>query len=150
MRKRSSRVVRRAAAPTLVAYFLNPEVSTQERMAVDGVRAGWAMTSQFDVLADCRDMLTLAALERRDQQTLAVCELAGVALTNMRVRYQERQIIGATGDELLALRALVDVSEDFWKRQAGSVFIAAEAALTKVRAEFRETWQEQEGCDGGF
>lgn len=142
MRKRCGRTARRVAAPTVVAYFLNPEVSTQERMAVEGVRAGWATTSQFDVLADCRDMLTLAALKKRDEQTLAVCEVAGVALTNMRVRYQERQRIGATGDELSALVALVDVSEDFWKRQGGRLFIDADAALKKVREEFRETRQE--------
>ncbi len=35
MRKRCHRTVRRCAAPTLVAYMLNPEVSPQERRSVE-------------------------------------------------------------------------------------------------------------------
>ena len=138
MRKRCRRTIRREAAPTMVAYYLNPEVSTQERMSVIAIRGGYATTSHFDVLADCRDMLALAAAEKNDAQTLAICELGLIALENIKARYLERQRIGATGDELQALQALVDVSEDFWKRQSGGLFIDAEAALSKARAEFRE------------
>lgn len=138
MRKRCHRTIRREAAPTLVAYYLNPEVSTQERMAVVAIREGWAEPSHFDVLADCRDMLALAAAEKNDRPTLAVCELGLVALQNIKDRYLERKRIGASGDELQAILALVDVSEDFWKRQSGSLFIDAEAALSKARAEYRD------------
>jgi len=83
-------------------------------------------------------MLALAAAEKNDEQTLIVCEIGLVALENIKARYLERHRIGATGDELQALQALVDVSEDFWKRQSGGLFIDAEAALSKARAEFRE------------
>lgn len=138
MRKHCKRTIRRQVAPTLVAYLLNPEVSTQERMAVEAIRSGWATTSHFNVLADCRDMLALAAAEKNDQPTLAICELGFIALQNLKDRYQERQRIGATGDELQALQALVDVSEDFWKRQSGALFIDAEAALYKAREQYRE------------
>lgn len=138
MRKRCRRTHRREAAPTLVAYYLNPEVSTQERMSVEAIRAGWAETSHFDVLADCRDMLALAAAEKNDPQTQAICELGFVALQNIKDRYQEKQRLGASGDELQALYALVDVAEDFWKRQPGSLFIDAEAALSKAREEYRQ------------
>lgn len=138
MRKRCRRTHRREAAPTLVAYYLNPEVSTQERMAVEAIRAGWAAVSHFDVLADCRDMLALAAAEKNDKQTLAVCEIGLIALQNIKDRYLAKSRLGATGDELQALYALVDVAEDFWKRQPGSLFIDAEAALSKARAAYRE------------
>ena len=107
MRKHCKRVHRREAAPTMVAYYLNPEVSIQERMAVD-------------------------------EATLAICEVGLVALENIKARYLEKGRIGATGDELQALQALVDVSEDFWKRQGGGMFIEAEAALSKVRAADRD------------
>lgn len=137
MRKRCRRTIRREAAPTMVAYYLNPEVSTQERMAVVALRSGYATTSHFDVLADCRDMLTLAACEKNDAQTLTICELGLVALENIKARYLEKQRIGATGDEIQALQALVDVSEDFWKRQGGGLFIDAEAALAKTREAYR-------------
>lgn len=131
-------MVRREVAPTLVAYFLNPEVSTQERMAVLAIQMGYALPAHFDVLADCRDMLALAAAEKNDTQTLTVCELGLIALQNVKDRYQETRRLGATGDELQALLLLVDVSEDFWKRQPGSLFVDAEAALSKARAEYRE------------
>lgn len=138
MRKRCRRTIRREAAPTMVAYYLNPEVSTQERMAVVALRSGYATVSHFDVLADCRDMLTLAASEKRDEDTLAICKLGLFALENIKDRYLEIQRIGASGDEIQALQALVDVSEDFWKRQGGGLFIDAEAALAKTRDEFRQ------------
>lgn len=138
MRKSCKRVHRRCAAPTLVAYHLNPEVSTQERLSVIAIKSGWATTSHFDVLADCRDMLTLAAGRKNDASTLVVCELGLVALENIKARYLERQRIGASGEEIQALQALVDVAEDFWKRQSGALFIDAEAALSKARAEYRE------------
>lgn len=137
MRKHCKRVVRRCAAPTLVAYLLNPEVSTQERMSVEAIRSGWATPAHFDVLADCRDMLALAAAEKNERPTLAICELGLIALQNIKNRYLERDRIGASGDELQALQALVDVSEDFWKRQSGSLFIDAEAALSKAREAYR-------------
>ncbi len=143
MRKHCKRHHRRAAAPTLVAYYLNPEVSTQERMSVEAIRAGWAKTAHFDVLADCRDMLSLAAAEKDDRQTLAVCELGLIALQNIKDRYLAKNRIGATGAELQALYALVDVSEDFWKRQPGSLFIDAEAALSKARAEYKASQERR-------
>ena len=133
MRKHCKRHHRRAAAPTLVAYYLNPEVSTQERMSVEAIRAGWAKTAHFDVLADCRDMLMLAASEKHDKAVIGVCDLAGVALLNIKDRYAEKKRFGATGDEIRALELLCDVSEDWWKRQSGGLFIDAEAALHRAR-----------------
>lgn len=133
-RKRCKRTVRRLVALTIVALHLNPEVSLQERAAVLALSGGWSDTSHFNVLADCRDMLILAASEKRDEQTLAICNVAGVALLNIKDRYAEKGKIGATGDEIKALHALVDVSEDFWKRQGGGLFVDAEAALSRARA----------------
>ena len=136
-RKRCKRVIRRALAPTLIALHLNPEVCLQERGAVLAVRGGWATTDHFNVLADCRDMLTLAASSKNDRQTLAICELARIALENIKDRFVEKQRMGATGDEPQALDALCDISEDFWRRQGGTLFIDAEAALSRVREAYR-------------
>lgn len=133
MKKRCKRVVRRLVAPTMVAMHLNPEVSLQERGAVIALRGGWSTTDHFNILADCRDMLVLAANEKGDQSAIAVCDLAGIALMNMKDRHAEKKKIGATGDEIQALELLVDVSEDFWKRQSGGLFVDAEAALHRAR-----------------
>lgn len=132
-RKACKRVVRRLVAPTCVAMHLNPEVSLQERGAVMALRGGWATTDHFNVLADCRDMLVLAANEKNDPSAIAACDLAGIAMMNMKDRYAEKQKIGATGDEIRALELLVDTSEDFWKRQSGGLFVDAEAALHRAR-----------------
>lgn len=137
MRKKCKRVIRRGAAPTMVALYLNPEVSLQERQCIEALRGGWATTDHFNVLADCRDMLSLAAAERRDDEVQAVCDLGFVALENMKERYAEKNRIGATGDELQALTLMVDVSEDFWKRQTGTLFVDADKALMKAREEYR-------------
>ena len=133
MRKRSKRTVRRIVAPTIVAYCLNPEVTIQERAAVLALRGGWAEGCHYNVLADCRDMLMLAASEKHDKAVIGVCDLAGVALLNIKDRYNEKKRFGATGDEIRALELLCDVSEDWWKRQSGGLFIDAEAALSRAR-----------------
>lgn len=124
---------RPARCPTLVAMHLAPEVGLTERLAIEGLAGGWAKPRQFDVLADCRDLLTVAANHKGDQATLAVCDLAGIALENIRDRYQAHNRLGATGDELRALRTMADVSEDFWKRQSGELFRAANAELDRMR-----------------
>lgn len=133
MKKHCKRIHRRLVAPTMVAMHLNPEVSLQERGAILALRGGWATTDHFNVLADCRDMLVLAANEKNDRSCIAACTLAGIALMNMKDRHAERGRIGATGDEIRALELLVDASEDFWKRQSGGLFVDAESALHRAR-----------------
>jgi hypothetical protein len=133
-RKSCKRIHRRLVAPTVVAMLLNPEVSLQERGAVLALRGGWATTDHFNVLADCRDMLILAGHEKGDKSVIAACDLAGIALMNMKDRHAEKGRIGATGDEIMALELLANASEDFWKRQGGGLFIDAEAALHRARA----------------
>ncbi len=135
---RHKRKPRPACCPTMVAMMMAPEVETAEHLAVVCLQSGSATVGQFDILADCRDLLSLAAEERRDQQTLAVCELAFVALMNIKDRYIAKGRLGATGDELQALRVLVDVSQDFWRRQSGELFRAANVALDKARGFQRE------------
>lgn len=125
---------RPARCPTLVALHLAPEVGITERLAVDAIAGGWAGTFHFNILADCRDLLTLAAGHKRDAQTTALCDLAGIALLNIKDRYQQYQRIGVSGAELQALRLLVDIAEDFWKRQSGELFRASNAALERERA----------------
>ena len=122
----------------MVAMAISPEFETTERMAVLLFRNGTADKGQFNILADCRDLLLLAAHEKRDAGVQAVCELAGVAMLNIKDRYLEKDRMGATGEELKALQALVDVSRDFWMRQSGELFRAANLALDKARGFDRE------------
>ncbi len=145
-RKRCKRVHRRVVAPTMVAMHLNPEINIQERMSVAALRGGWATTDHFNLLADCRDMLILAANEKNDRAAIAACDLAGIALMNMKDRHAKLGKIGATGDELQALDLLVDVSEDFWKRQSGGLFIDAEAALHRARQMRAEEFSMKEAA----
>ena len=56
MKKQCKRKHHRQLAPTMVAMFLNPEISIQERMAVQALRGGWASTDTFNLLADARDL----------------------------------------------------------------------------------------------
>lgn len=133
MSGRKKRIPRPARCPALVALHLAPEVGIGERMSVEAIAGGWAEPYHFNVLADCHDLLVLAADHKGDRQTLAVCDVASMALLNIKDRYKARNRFGASGEELKALRALVDVSEDFWKRQSGELFRAANAELDRQR-----------------
>lgn len=128
---KAKRTPRPARCPTLVALALAPEAGITERLAVESFRAGWCGTRQFDVLADCRNLLTLGAAHKDDPAVLAVCDIAAMALQNIRDRHSNTGRIGATGDEINALAAMVDVSEDFWKRQSGELFRLCNADLDR-------------------
>lgn len=127
MKKR--RIPRPARCPTLVAMQLAPEVEIAERLAINAFASSTATPTNFNVLADCRDLLAIAANMRGDADTGAVCELGHIALSNIKDRYLEHQRLGLTGDELQALRAMVEVSNDFWKRQSGELFRRANVEL---------------------
>lgn len=111
-----------------------PELGITEHQSVVAIAGGWATTDHFDNLADCRNIMTLAAAERDDEQTLIVCELALHALQGIKDRHTKTGRFGATGDELKALKVLVSVSEDFWKRQSGSTFARHYDALKRAQA----------------
>lgn len=153
MRKHCKRKVRPLRAPVMCAMLANPEMSLQEHFAVEAIRAGTATTDHFNVLADCRDILTLAAIERDDKSVQAACELALVALLNMKDRFAKVGKIGATGAELQALTLLIDTSADFWPRQGGETFVKAQAALERsreIQREQREAQSVQAAQEGGI
>lgn len=124
-RKRSHRVVRDQRVPCLVALSIVPEVSIQAHMAIEAIRGGWATTSHFDALAECQNMMTIGMAKKRDFSIKPACELGLMALQNIKARHAETGKIGATGDEINALKAMVSASDDWWPRQAGTLFSTA-------------------------
>lgn len=134
MRKHCKRVARRALVPTMVAMAVAPECEMSEHMALKALAEGWATTSQFNCLLDCADLLLLAAADRKDAGAGEVAHLARTALANIADRFKEVKKLGATGEELKALRVLVDASGDFWNRKSGGLFADAYKALGKYRA----------------
>lgn len=123
---------RPARAPMLVIRQTIPELGIAERMAVEAFAGGWATSDQFDVLADCRNILMLAAAEKADKDGTAIAELGLVALQNIKDREQEKGRFGATGEEIKALRALVEFSDDFWNRQPGTAYSRHYDALVRA------------------
>lgn len=133
MRKRCNRVKRPACAPTLVALHNTPESGIIERTSLDSLSGGWATPTHFNCLLDCADMLVLVATDRKDEGVAEIGHFARDTLFSIGQRYRAKGKLGATGEELKVLRVLLDVSDDFWKRQAGSVFVDAYVALDKFR-----------------
>lgn len=133
MRKHSNRRVRPCNPPTLVALHCAPDVGITERLAVEGISGGWATTTHFNQLLECADLLLLAATEKKADDEAEIAHLGRTALANIRDRYYQTKRIGATGEELKALRVLVDISEDWWKRQSGALFKEAVEALDRYR-----------------
>lgn len=133
MRKRCNRRVREQAAPMLAVMLGVPEMEITERIAVEAFAGGWAIKDHFDRLADCRDILMLAASEKDDKSTLAATELGYIALLAIKERHARTGKFGVSGDELATLRLLVDQSGDFWRRQNGVIFARHYDALKRAR-----------------
>lgn len=137
MRLKRKRIPRPLRCPTMVALHLAPEVGIGERMAVEAIAMGIATEHHFNILSDARDLLAIGADLRNDADTLAIGELGRMALENIKDRYQAKHRIGATGDELQALRTMLDISDDFWRRQGGEIFRRANEILDRARGHQR-------------
>lgn len=132
MKKQSKRRARPASEPALVRLTTNPEIGIAERMAIQAMRGGWAdYQNSYRVLADCHGILAIGLQRKKDTSLDGVMKLAMIAMLNVYDRYIKTKKVGATGDELQALELLVDVSEDYWKRQSAS---ALELAIVQLRA----------------
>ena len=124
---------RHAYAPALIGLHASPEVEMTELMAVELLSLGTATERHFNMLLDIADKLLIAANHKKDEGVVELCHAARLALSNIRDRYLVHRVIRATGEELKAMRALVDVNTDFWRRQGGGTFVAAENALDRLR-----------------
>lgn len=134
MRKRSKRRVRAACEPAMVMLYNTPEIGLCERMAISHLQTGFAdYENCYRVLADCHGLLTIAAREG-EESLVPASNLGAVALLNIFDRMNATGKVGATGDELNALKAMIDVAEDYWKRGSTNQFLTAISKLNAVRA----------------
>lgn len=128
------RVPRRVSLPMLINRGLqNDALELRERQFVEAFAGGWATTEHFDNLADMRDCLMLAVAHKGDAGVLGLTTAVGVALLNIKQRYAETKRMGASGEELKALRVFVEVYKDYWLRQPVCVYEAACEALSLAR-----------------
>ena len=133
-RKRKSRPI---AIPCLVLSQIVPDSQIALLTALNAFREGWATPAHFDVMLDTRDLLLLGASAKEDEGVMAVCRAANIALANIQDSYN-----GAfkfDQEELNALVILVDISNDFWNRQSGSLYRAAYTALRQ--------WRQKQGAE---
>ena len=146
MKKRGAHIRHRAASvPGLIAQSLTAEYETRLRMAVEAFRGGWATSAHFNDLADTLDLLQIGIAiypaQRQDNGAAAACQVALVAMQNIRDRYQQRGRMGVSGEELKALDLLANTSLDYWNRRSGALFGEAYRQLMRIRktqAENRE------------
>lgn len=125
-------------APVLIAKMLAPSVECSELMALTMIQAGTASAIHFDTLLECCDFLMFAATRKNDEPAWKMSEFCRIAMSNIRDRFDKTNRIGATGEELQALRAMVDYSSDFWKRQSGGLYLNALNDLDELRDEQRK------------
>jgi hypothetical protein len=134
MRKQSKRRIRPASEPAMIRLASNPEIGIAERMAIEAMRGGWSdYQNSYRVLADCHGVLTIGLHRKKDNSMDGALQLSMIALLNIYDRMQKTGKVGATGDELAALEMMLDLSEDFWKRQSSTALEIAILSLRKVR-----------------
>lgn len=138
MKKRCHRSPITPRVPMIVVMHNIPDLSLTERLSVEAFVGGYAHVDHFDNLADCRDILTLAATDRKDKRALSVALYSYKALISIRERHERTGKFFASGCELQSLRALVNESESFWKRQGGGTFQRHYIALKQARKQQKE------------
>ena len=133
-RKRKSRPIE---IPCLLFSQIVPDAQITLLTALNAFREGWAKPAHFDVMLDTRDLLLLGANAKEDEGIMAVCKAANIALANIQDSYNG--VFSFDQDELNALVMLVDISNDFWNRQSGSLYRAAYTALRE--------WRQKQGAE---
>ncbi len=117
-----------------------PDAQITLLTALNAFREGWATPTHFDVMLDTRDLLLLGASTKEDEGVMAVCRAANIALANIQDSYNGYNgAFSLDQDELNALVMLVDISNDFWNRQSGSLYRAAYTALRQ--------WRQKQGAE---
>lgn len=134
MRKQSKRQVRPAEIPCIVMGHIVPESQIVLLTSLNAFVQGWAHPSHFDVMLDTRDLLLLAANAKQEHDTIEASRAFNVALANIKNSWDGTKF-DVSDDELNALKMLVDISNDFWARQSGSLFHTAYKVLKQWRAE---------------
>ena len=138
MRKRGAHIKHRAVSkPGLLVQSIDPKYETRLRMAVEAFRLGFASAEHFNDLADTLDQMQIGiatyATQKTDAGAAAVCELALVALQNIRDRHADLGWFGTTGEELKAIELLVETSLDYWNRRSGALRTLAYQKLRALR-----------------
>ncbi len=135
MKKRGARIKqRRCTSPMVVATYLAPEVAGRDRVAVMAITQGWATLEHLNVLLEAQQMLLFGGERTNDNDAMEMSRFAQIAIANIRDRMKEKGRIGATGEEIKALRLMVDYAEEWWKRQSGGTFADASSAVDQLWA----------------
>lgn len=111
---------KKKSCPMLVMRFIhNTSMETRERMAITAFSSGFANVKHFDVLVEMMNLMMIAG--HRDKSRAYIKQYAekviAPALNNIKTRYEKTGKLGVAGEELIALREMVDKNKDFWLRQ---------------------------------
>ena len=109
--------------PPLIGLSLNKDVFIAEHMAIQGLIGGFANEHLLNDLIECRNVLTVASVKKKDKILNRVCREAYDAISSIKKRKEVTGKFGCNTEELGVLKALVEVSEDFWLRQGGKFFL---------------------------
>jgi hypothetical protein len=119
------------SVPPLVRKLTDQTAETADRMAVELICNGTGTVAHLDRVLTISHLLRFAADHKKDGQAINASDMADFVLTGLVERYKRTGRVGATGEEAKALRALVDYSEDFWRRQSGALRDACVDAINR-------------------
>lgn len=118
----------------MVRKMLVPEVEIGERMAIQALKFGYAdYENCYRPLADVHGVLHLGAMAKKDKRLTAIIQAAHIAMLNIYDRMKQTGKVGASGDEIKVLTAMLDAADDFWKRQSSTSLEVAIYRLREVR-----------------
>ena len=118
----------------MIRKMLVPEVEIGERMAIQALKFGYAdYENCYRPLADVHGVLHLGAMAKKDKRLTAIIQAAHIALLNIFDRMKSTGKVGASGDEIKILTAMLDAADDFWKRQSSTSLEIAIFRLREVR-----------------
>jgi hypothetical protein len=133
LRKQSKRQVRPKTIPTIAFLYAAPDLEISILSAVAAFRGEYASPGQFDILLDARDLLLLGGAGAKDEGVVQVATAINDVLAEIRESWNGTKFAPLNEGQLMALKVLADVFNDFWKRKSGALYQAAYMHLKQWR-----------------
>jgi len=136
-----SRHLRRRAIPTLVKDRVNPN-SVRLHQSIERIRTGTAAQRDWAVLYQSCHFLAFSAAyspATSKKQAEAAAEVGYIACSALKDRFEKTGKIGASGDELEALKVFADGFDDFFLRASAAVEERGHADLTRWLQQRQQT-----------
>ncbi|MFA6039873.1 MAG: hypothetical protein WC733_00035 [Methylophilus sp.] len=139
MSKRKQYKPKHTSIPMIVNREIHKNVETlNENMMLLAFRFGHAQKMHFDQLALMANMIEIAHQTKPSDESKVLAENLKSVATKIKARYDKKQKLGISAEEMNTLKWCLSAYDDYWKRQTTTLYNLCVAEVKEFYAELEE------------